>query len=104
MMKSLLTIAITLSLVACGSDSPHAQQQSNRNKAMLEHNEVSLQMQQAWGSKPRDEQQTQDQRTWEQKMRTDCNPADAQDQIGQDLNVIYCEINAMQERIQTLKR
>lgn len=93
---------MALSVTACGSDAPSAQQKANLNRAMLEHNDVSLEMQKAWGSKPRSESDRQAQRNWEQKMRSDCNPDEANDQIGSDLNVIYCEINAMRERITLL--
>ena len=93
-----------LTLTACGVDPAIETQNDNRNRAMLEHNDVSLEMQQAWGSKPRTETDTQAQRAWEREMRATCNPDEANDQIRNDLNVIYCEINAMRERSTALKR
>lgn len=95
-------LLIALLLSSC-SEHPQDAQQTNRNRAMLEHNDVSLAMQQAWGRKPRSEADTQAQRAWEQKMQQDCHGSGDQAlRIGEDLNAIYCEISAMQERTQAL--
>ena len=104
-MRVAFGIIITAVLTACGVDPAINAQKQNLNKAMLEHNDVSLEMQKAWGSKPRSADETQKQREWEQQMSAQCNPQDAtaEKQIGEDLNVIYCEINAMQERAAALR-
>ena len=97
--------AATITATACGVDPAINRQKENVNKAMLEHNDVSLELQKTWGSKPRSETDTQAQRAWEQQMSKDCNPeaTEAHKQIGEDLNVIYCEVNKMRERIEQLK-
>lgn len=103
MIAATLITALTLTATACGVDPAINSQKDNRNKAMLEHNDASLEMQKAWGSRPRSESETQAQRAWEQKMSQDCNPGEAHQQIGEELNVIFCEVNKMRERTAQLK-
>ena len=101
-MTKLPTAFILLAaLTAC---SPATTQDANIRRAMQEHNDVSLDLQKVWGSKPRNEAETQAQRAWEASLQQTChnNAQGKPPQLGEDLNAVYCEINAMQERKQAL--